>query len=198
MSASWLTASASIASRSSGAPVMSVTSKKSAPGKSGRNQFGPARSIEAEIESLKGRGIDDLRDHWTRRFRKAPPPIQSADVLHRLIAWKLQVEVYGDLDVETRQALSRHSRNGSAQGHLTATPMTPLRPGSVLVREWRGVRQRVLVLDNAFEHDGKRYKSLTQVARHITGTRWSGPRFFGMDLAAGPGARPVAKSVRSK
>ncbi|MEQ1754486.1 MAG: DUF2924 domain-containing protein [Micropepsaceae bacterium] len=177
---------------------MSVTNKKSAPGKSGPNQFGTARSVDTEIESMQGRGIGDLRDYWTRRFRKAPPPIQSSDVLHRLIAWKLQVEVYGDLDAETRQALSRLSRNGSGQGHLTATPITQLRPGTVLVREWRGVRHRVLVLDNAFEHDGKRYKSLTQIARHITGTRWSGPRFFGVDQAAGPGARPVAKSVRSK
>lgn len=177
---------------------MSVSNKKSAPGKSGRSQFSAVRSVDAEIENLDGQGIGDLRDFWTRRFRKAPPPIQSADVLHRLIAWRLQVEVYGDLDAETRQALSRLSRKGSAQGHQTGAPMTPLRPGSVLVREWRGTSHRVLVLDKAFEHDGKRYQSLTRIARLITGTRWSGPRFFGVDEAARPGARPVAKSVRSK
>jgi hypothetical protein len=57
---------------------------------------------------------------------------------------------------------------------------------------------RVLVLDGTFEYNGTRYKSLTQVARHITGTRWSGPRFFGVDQAAGPGARAVAKTGRSK
>lgn len=191
-------ASASTASSNSFAVTMAQIHKKTAPGKSGRKQFGLAHPVEAEIESLEGRGIGDLRDYSTRRFRKDPPPIQSADVLHRLIAWKLQVEVYGDLEVETRQALSRLSRSGSGQGFPSSTAMRPLRSGSVLVREWRGTSHRVLVLDGAFEHLGKRYKSLTQIARHITGTRWSGPRFFGVDQAAGPSSRAVTRPVRSR
>ena len=188
---------ASIALRSSGALSMPMNNKPSAPGKPGRTQLGATPSVETEIASLQGRGIGELRDYWARRFRKAPPPIQSADVLHRLIAWKLQAELYGDLNVETRQTLSRLARAGHSPGHQSATG-NPLRPGSVLLREWKGMSHRVLVLDGTFEYNGTRYKSLTQVARHITGTRWSGPRFFGVDQAAGPSARAVAKTGRSK
>ena len=65
-----------------------------------------------------------------------------------------------------------------------AAVVPSLKAGTILIREWRGVEHRVLVLDGGFEHRGTRYKSLTHIARTITGTRWSGPRFFGLDAAA--------------
>ena len=77
--------------------------------------------------------------------------------------------------------IARLMRAKSGNGTLPRSVLNPLKTGSVLVREWRGVEHRVLVLDDGFEHRGRRYKSLTQIARTITGTRWSGPRFFGLE-----------------
>ena len=137
--------------------------------------------VAAEIDSLTGLGVDALRAAWRRRFRSQPPPIQSADFLRRLIAWKIQVEAYGDLDTETL-ALLKRARAAVAQGRdPVAQRQASLKPGTILVREWRGVTHRVVVLDAGFEHDGKQYRSLSEIARTISGTRWSGPRFFGIE-----------------
>ena len=168
---------------------MTVRGSKRAPGKSGRTKVVATHPVEAEIDRLHGLGIDALREYWARRFRKSPPPIQSADILHRLIAWRLQVEAFGDLDAGSKQTIARLMRSAGPKGALPRALFNPLKAGSVLVREWRGVVHRVLVLDEGFEHRDKRYRSLTKVARAITGTRWSGPRFFGLDA--------VGEKVRS-
>lgn len=163
---------------------MTIRKSKRAPGQSGRAHVPSPSSVEAEIERLEGLGVSALREYWMRRFRKAPPPIQSSDILHRLIAWRLQVEAYGDLDPASKQTIARLTRAAGPKGTLPRSMLNPLTTGSVLVRAWRGVEHRVLVLDKAFEHQGKRYRSLTEVARAITGTRWSGPRFFGLEATA--------------
>ena len=121
-----------------------------------------------------------MRDQWARRWRDPTPPIQSADVLRRLLAWKIQAEIYGDLDPETLECL-RRARDAVSDGRSPVELRHALRAGAILVREWRGVAHRVLVLDSGFEHYGKRYGSLSEVARAISGTRWSGPRFFGLE-----------------
>lgn len=122
-----------------------------------------------------------MRALWKRRFRQAIPRVQSPDILRRLIAWKIQVESFGDLDHETRSRIQQLTR--SQKGGVTDAAVMQVRPrvGTILVREWRGVEHRVLVLDKGFEHREQRYQSLTHVARAITGTRWSGPRFFGLE-----------------
>jgi hypothetical protein len=132
-----------------------------------------------EIAALMDKGVDALRGAWDQRFRSLAPPIQSADILRRLFAWRIQVEAFGDLDPETTASLKRH-RFALVKGK-TPNAGTELRAGTILVREWRGVTHRVLALDDGFEHDGKRYDSLSEVARAISGTRWSGPRFFGIE-----------------
>ena len=134
----------------------------------------------AQLEQL---GIDALRQLWGKRFRGEPPVLSSADVLRRLMAWKIQVEAFGDLDEGTKariRSLQRVERRRAPDG-TAAGPGLTLRPGMVLVREWRGVEHRVLVLDHGFEYRDKRYRSLTHVARTISGTQWSGPRFFGLE-----------------
>lgn len=155
---------------------------KKAPGSAGRAAVGNARDpMAAELKQLEGLGVEALRDLWTRRFRTAPPVIRSGDVLRRLIAWKIQVEAFGDLDTGTSariRALMRTGRNGAT---VAGTTTVTLKAGLILVREWRGIEHRVLVLDQGFEHRNKRYKSLSEVARAIAGTHWSGPRFFGLE-----------------
>lgn len=124
--------------------------------------------------------IAALRDLWRRRFRSLPPAIQSGDIVRRLIAWKIQVEAYGGLDAATRAKIDQLARAGR-RGTTGMPAAAILKAGTVLVREWRGVEHRVLILDQGFEHRDKRYRSLSEVARAITGSRWSGPRFFGLE-----------------
>jgi hypothetical protein len=138
-------------------------------------------TIDIEIATLEGLGVDALRQAWRDRFKSLPPPIQSADILRRLIAWKIQAEAYGGLDVESRAHLAKAHSNIENGRPAIAAANPALRPGSVLVREWRGTLHRVLVLDSDFEYAGKRFGSLSEIARAISGTRWSGPRFFGIE-----------------
>lgn len=146
-------------------------------------------TIEQQIATLGSLGVADLRKTWAARFRRPAPPIQSADILFRLIAWKLQVNTFGDLDADTASKLTRLKTASSRGKPATPSPALGLRPGSILSREWRSVAHRVLVLDRGFEHQGVRYGSLSEVARAITGTRWSGPRFFGLEVDQ---AKPAA------
>lgn len=124
--------------------------------------------VMGEIERLDVQG---LRDAW-RRFLGAPPPIRSRDLLRRMLAFELQASVYGGLSSDLKRRLRT--------GRTTAPRKRSLQPGTMLIREWRGERHTVQVLPDGFEHLGSRYASLSDVARAITGARWSGPRFFGM------------------
>jgi hypothetical protein len=138
-------------------------------------------SAAVEIAALSGLRISELRVAWTKRFHCPAPSIQSTDVVRRLFAWRLQVESYGDLASATTAKLAQ-TRSAVARGNTAiSSQLNGLHSGAVLVREWRGVEHRVEVLDKGFLHQDRQYASLSEVARAITGTRWSGPRFFGLD-----------------
>lgn len=160
---------------------MAKEKQSNASGSTGRNAVASWDPIAIDLVHLEKLTIGDLRNLWYRRFNAEPPAIQSGDVLRRMMAWKIQVEAFGDLAPETSSRirhLVRAGQDGATQAMATAVG---LKAGSILVREWRGVEQRVLVLDKGFEYRDRRFKSLSQVARAITGTHWSGPRFFGLE-----------------
>ena len=173
------------------------TSRRSAKPRGEENSGNDHDPTAAEIAALAGKGIDSLRDAWRQRFRAPAPRIQSADILRRLLAWKIQAEIFGGLDAETVSELKR-ARKAIADGKspVSQSSTSNLRAGTVLVREWRGTVHRVLVLDTGFEHDGKRFGSLSEIARAISGTRWSGPRFFGLQERSSPNSasRPAAEA----
>lgn len=173
-----------------------------------RSRSAPQRPPNAAADAwshLADLDLAALRQDWRRRLRRPPPAIRSADVLARLLAWHIQAAQSGDLDPLTRQALALRtpprSRRALGPGHTiqmadsqtissggTVPPARPaLRAGDILVRVWNGNEHRVLVLDNGFDYRGGRYRSLSEIARLITGSRWSGPRFFGLEP---PTARP--------
>jgi hypothetical protein len=154
-------------------------------------------SATAEIAALSGLRIFELRAAWVKKFCCPAPSIQSTDVVRRLFAWRLQVESYGDLSpvVTTKLAQTRSAVVRGDNGILS--PTTGLHSGAVLVREWRGVEHRVEVLDEGFLHQDHRYTSLSEVARAITGTRWSGPRFFGLDHQSGRSVQPATDGASS-
>ncbi len=129
--------------------------------------------VEASVAALEGLGLEPLRAAWRARFGP-PPALRSPELLAMILAWRIQAEVEGGLGAETRRALRRPPST-------RATSEPAAGPGTVLVREWQGIRHEVTVEEaGAFLHRGQRHRSLSQVARTITGTRWNGPRFFGL------------------
>ena len=140
----------------------------------------PAIDVAKELARLSALTIFELRGEW-RRLHRTPPPMRlSRDLLTRGITYKLQERAYGGLSLATARKLEH--ANADPQSRGAAKPVQPisLRPGTRLVREWRGVTHMVLIHADGIEWRGQRYRSLSLVARKITGARWSGPRFFGL------------------
>ncbi len=146
-------------------------------------------ALDERLAALGGLGLDQLRGEWRRLYRAAPPARLSRDLLLRSIAHRLQEDALGGLrPAATRRlaSLARGSRAGEGEP-APAPARVRLKPGTTLVREWHGRTHTVLVLaDGGFEHEGRRYASLTRLARAITGARWSGPRFFGLRRGTKP------------
>jgi len=141
--------------------------------------------LDNEIARMRGLDVGELRARWHTVFRRRAPPHLPRHLLFRILAYRLQADRLGQLDNESRRLLDRIG-SGSAEriGRLVADlnlPRTELPPGTLLTREWDGHLQRVMVLADGFSWNGETYRSLSKVAFAMTGTRWSGPRFFGLD-----------------
>ena len=142
-------------------------------------------SVETEIAQLRSLDLRDLRRRWQTCFRKLPPDHLPRHLLLAMIAYRIQTDRLGDLDRETRQLLDTigvtESRS-SVIARLKAFDQRQvgLTPGTVLVREWDKASHHVMVTDEGFAWNGKTYDSLSQIAFAITGTKWNGPRFFGL------------------
>jgi Protein of unknown function (DUF2924) len=144
----------------------------------------PVSELEDEIARVRDLDLSGLRARWRSVFRRKAPDHLGRHLLFRMIAYRLQAERFGDLDRDTQRFLHRVAA-GSRKGDGLPEPgyrrsRHGLQPGTILVREWDGKPQRVMVLDDGFDWNGTTYRSLTEVAFAVTGTRWSGPRFFGL------------------
>jgi hypothetical protein len=151
-------------------------------------------SLDNEIARLRGLGVGELRARWHTVFRRAAPPHLPHHLLFRIVAYRLQADRLGDLDADARRVLDRIG-SGSSEGieRLVADlnrSRTGLRPGTLLTREWDGHLQQVMVLAAGFTWNGTTYRSLSKVAFAITGSRWNGPRFFGLRDRPSSEARP--------
>jgi hypothetical protein len=135
--------------------------------------------IEAEIERIRSMTIVELRALWRAKFKSEPPEAFGPDLLRRSIAQKLQEEAYGGLDRATARLLNQLITQSAKTNGKIIVPRR-IKPGAVLVREWKGKSHRITVLEDGFAFEGNPYGSLSEVARMITGTRWNGPRFFGL------------------
>ena len=127
-----------------------------------------------------------LRAEWRECWRKPAPEI-GPDLLRRGIAWKRQSRIHGALPPHARREIEAVLKRLRAGKSAVDDERISLRPGTRLVREWHGTMHQVVVLENGYEHEGRHYSSLSQVASAITGAHWSGPRFF--DLKAGKAPR---------
>ncbi len=139
-----------------------------------------AGDLEAKIRELADLPRPDLTERWRQLYRAAPPKGMSRPLLMRAIAYGMQVKRYGGLKPAVRRQLRKLADGGSAQAAANLKS-EKVAPGMRLIREWNGSSHVVEVVDGAFVWNGKRYGSLSAVARAITGARWSGPRFFGLE-----------------
>ena len=150
--------------------------------------IGPAvpdrASLDNEIALLRGLDVGQLRARWHTVFRRRVPPHPPRHLLFRILAYRLQVDRLGDLDADTRRLLDRIGLGSLDETDRLVADLhrsrTELKPGTLLTREWDGHLQRVIVLADGFSWNGKTYPSLSKVALAITGSRWNGPRFFGL------------------
>jgi Protein of unknown function (DUF2924) len=142
-------------------------------------------SVGDEIAHLRGLDLKGLRARWRSVLQRPAPDHLPRHLLFAIIAYRIQSDRFGDLDRETKQLLDHTSskQSGTAMSARLVNfdqKRTELTPGTVLVREWNRQSQRVMVMSDGFAWNGKTYDSLSKVAFAITGTKWNGPRFFGL------------------
>lgn len=124
-----------------------------------------------ELDAIERMGLEDLRRYWARHYG-APPSLRSVPILKMLLAWRVQTAVHGGLNGDVCKALKR-------TGAVRAEGLD-LGVGAKLTRTWQGRTIEVVVTADGFEWDGRRFKSLSAAATAIAGSRWNGPRFFGL------------------
>jgi hypothetical protein len=133
-------------------------------------------AIAAEIDRVRSLGLDELRTLWRTTLRSSPPPAFTKDLVARFLCWHIQEQALGGLDPETAKLLDRLARGDKPR----ADTARRLKLGTVLVREYQGERHTVTVGPDGYVWRETTYASLSTIARAITGTAWSGPRFFGL------------------
>ena len=140
-------------------------------------------ALAVELAALSRLDAADLRAEWRRLYRTEPPKKLSRDLLELGVAWKLQERVLGGLSATTKRQLGELAKTLAAKSDLAKARTVNLKPGARLVRAWGGETHEVLVVEDGFLWRGKTWASLSAIAREMTGTHWSGPRFFGLAKA---------------
>jgi hypothetical protein len=140
------------------------------------------RPIEVEVARLRDLDLEELRARWHTAFGRRPPSSLPRHLLFRVLAYRIQAAALGDLDRDCQRLLDQAALSDSNRRHEVRLKraIATVQQGTILSREWNGRMHRVSVLTDAFAWNGKTYPSLSKVAFAITGTRWNGPRFFGL------------------
>lgn len=133
------------------------------------------------LDDLNDLGRKELTEVWRVLHGQAPPSRMSQVFMRRVLAFEIQAQRYGGLSKPVLKELTRKS--GTRQGAAKSTPA--LKPGGHLLREWNGITHVVEVTKEGFLWKGETYRSLSVIARTITGSHWSGPRFFGLTKPGG-------------
>jgi hypothetical protein len=131
-----------------------------------------------------------LQREWRRLYRTEPPNRTSRNLLLLGVAWKIQEQTFGGLGAGTKRRLADLARTIERGDDVSRHRARRLKPGAKLLREWRGESHMVLVLDNGFEWRGRQWRSLSAIAREITSSHWSGPRFFGLTGSRAAASEP--------
>ena len=153
------------------------------------NQSGVTKEALSRLPELDLRW---LRELWCRLYKTATAPRLSRELLMRAVAYRIQELASGGLRPELQRQLHQIALELQQTGRVTMRPRPQLKPGTRLLREWKGRSHEVLVLDDGFSWQTGHYRSLSAIARKITGTAWSGPLFFG--LKTNRSARPLGQA----
>ena len=141
--------------------------------------------VSKQIATLRGLSRSDLAALWQRLFKKPAPPGIRREFLVPFLAYKIQENAYGGLGPRSRAELRRIAKDVENSQASSGRPnRVQMKTGMRLLREWRGQLHEVLVTESGYEYRGTHYRSLSELARKITGTRWSGPAFFKLDKAS--------------
>ncbi len=139
-----------------------------------------SKTIGEKIAGLQGLDTPALRARWDETFGRPAPKHMSRDLLLRALAYQVQAQAEGGLSTAALRRLAKLADSNDLGIQAATSPANHLKPGVRLVREWHGEVHQVIVLDEGFDYCGARYASLSRIALAITGTRWSGPLFFGL------------------
>jgi hypothetical protein len=147
----------------------------------------PALSqLQAELTALPRQRIGALRTRYRELYGSACPKAFGPDLLRQSIAYRIQENAYGGLDAATKRLLNHLiAQHVKTPGKIVMPRQ--IKVGAILVRQWKGASHRVTILEKGFAYTGKTYENLSEIARLITGTRWNGPRFFGLRTEKRPG-----------
>ena len=149
--------------------------------KKGSKSMRDPQKLTSELEQHRELNSEELRERWQTLFGAEPPPKLRSSLLAQAIAYRLQEKALGGLKPATLRLLERIADDAAARRQVSNTPeKIRVNGGTVLVREWHGTKHQVTVLKDGYLYRAKRFHSLSQIARTITGSRWSGPLFFGL------------------
>ena len=137
-----------------------------------------------EIAAFSGATRADLTSRWRALYDREPPRRISRDLLTCALAYRLQELALGGLKPATHRLLAKVAADASARRPILPSAASTLAPGTVLLRNWHGIEHLVIVSEHGVEFQGRQYKSLSEVAQRITGSKWSGPLFFGLKQRA--------------
>lgn len=127
--------------------------------------------IEAQVAAIDAMPLDELRSRWKQRYGD-PPPLRSVPIMQMMLAWRLQADAYGSLDPDSLRILAR-TVSPQAEGKQLGI-------GATLTRKWKGRPVEVVVEEGGFRWNDQLFPSLSAAATAIAGSRWNGPRFFGL------------------
>ena len=138
------------------------------------------QKLVSQLDRLRELNPEEFREHWGTLFGAAPPPRLRSTLLVQAIAYRLQENALGGLKPATVRLLERIADAAAARRQISTPEKNRASAGAVLIREWHGTQHQVTVLKEGFLYRAKRFRSLSEIARAITGSRWSGPLFFGL------------------
>lgn len=136
-----------------------------------------SKRLDADLASLTEMPSADLQKRWSAIAGETPPKV-PAPLLRRLLAQRMQERRHGSLPVMVVRELERAGGSQPTSAKIVQRPA--LTNGTRLIREWNGQTIAVEVVEGGFSRDGRTYRSLSEIAREVTGAHWSGPRFFGL------------------
>ena len=160
-----------------------------------RRDAGSEGAVAVKLQALEQMDYAALSSEWRRLYRSPPPKRVSRALLTLGVAWKIQEQAYGGLGAATRRRLADLARTVERDGDVTRNRVAHLKPGAKLIREWQGKPHTVVVVEDGFEWQGRQWRSLSAIAREITGGHWSGPRFFGLNGKAAQQTDPRAEAA---